>query len=261
MSLTPSPRRHRGCPAHPAAVALALALAAVTLAGRARACGASGGSVGASACSLSEHEESLRKKWRVGASYGFTSTALRFAGETTFDTTRSVALASLDYQPTASWTFELAAGPLLGGRLETGGTRFVFRPGVVTALGASYRVLEPRGARPFVLATAQVAYVHSATRENGAGSPPSVAYDALDVRLGGVVGWSLGGVVHPYALARAFGGPAFWTYGGRAVTGTDTHHYQVGAGLLVSIARRVDVYAEGVPLGEQGVTAGAGVAF
>jgi hypothetical protein len=210
---------------------------------------------------LSEHEESVRKKWRIGASYSFASTRIRFSSDTTLDEIRTLALASLDYQPTPNWTFELAAGPLIGGRLETGAARFDFSPGVATALGASYRFLEGSDARPFVLGTAQLAYVSATTRENGTANAPAVAYNALDIRLGGVVGWSLWSVVHPYALVRVFGGPVFWTYRGSNETGTDTHHYQVGAGLLVSIARRVDVFVEGVPLGEVGVSVGAGVEF
>jgi hypothetical protein len=209
---------------------------------------------------LSEHEESIRKKWRVGASYSYASTRIRFSSDTTLEETRTLALAAIDYQPTPSWTFELAAGPLVAGRLETGPTQFAFSPGLATALGASYRLLEASDARPFVLATAQLAYVTAATREN-APNAPSITYNALDLRLGGVVGWSLWDTVHPYALVRAFGGPVFWTYRGTRETGTDTHHYQVGAGLLVSIARRVDIYVEGVPLGELGVSAGGGVEF
>src|SRR4051812_30762493 len=79
------------------AAALSLALAMVLVPSRARACGASGGSVGASACSLSEHEESVRKKWRVGASYSLASTNIRFSGDTTLKETRTLALASLGY--------------------------------------------------------------------------------------------------------------------------------------------------------------------
>jgi len=41
--------------------------------------------------------------------------------------------------------------------------------------------------------------------------------------------------------------------------GTDDHHWQVGAGLSLLLARKVDIFAEGVPLGELGVTAGAGL--
>jgi hypothetical protein len=58
-----------------------------------------------------------------------------------------------------------------------------------------------------------------------------------------------------------FGGPVYWRYAGTAVTGTDDHHWQVGAGVSLLVARRVDVFAEGVPLGEVGVTAGAGLSF
>ncbi len=52
-----------------------------------------------------------------------------------------------------------------------------------------------------------------------------------------------------------------WRYPGTPVVGTDDHHWQVGAGVSVRFARQFDVFAEGVPLGEQGVTAGAGISF
>jgi hypothetical protein len=67
-------------------------------------------------------------------------------------------------------------------------------------------------------------------------------------------------VVTPYVLARAFGGPVFWSLAGASVTGTDAHHYQVGAGLVIR-ARRVDIVAEGVPLGERTVVVGVGLAL
>jgi hypothetical protein len=53
----------------------------------------------------------------------------------------------------------------------------------------------------------------------------------------------------------------FWTYQGASEVGTDTHHYQVGGGFALLVARRVDLFVEGVPLGEQAVAAGADVAF
>jgi hypothetical protein len=68
-------------------------------------------------------------------------------------------------------------------------------------------------------------------------------------------------VLTPYALARVFGGPVFWHDGLAGQTGTDVHHFQLGAGLLVRLGRRLDIFAEGVPLGEQGISGGAGFAF
>jgi hypothetical protein len=60
---------------------------------------------------------------------------------------------------------------------------------------------------------------------------------------------------------RAFGGPVFWRYQGVAVTGTDTHHYQLGAGLALGLGERVGLFAEGIPLGEQALSAGVSVSF
>jgi hypothetical protein len=61
-------------------------------------------------------------------------------------------------------------------------------------------------------------------------------------------------------LARAFGGPVFWRYQGEAVTGTDTHHYQLGAGLALR-PKNLNAFVEGVPLGELALSLGGGLAF
>lgn len=71
----------------------------------------------------------------------------------------------------------------------------------------------------------------------------------------------LGDVPSPYAVVRAFGGPITWQYQGQSVTGTDGHHYQVGAGLTLVLARAVNLFVEGVPLGERSLAAGGAVAF
>ena len=62
-------------------------------------------------------------------------------------------------------------------------------------------------------------------------------------------------------VVRGFGGPVYWTYQGASVLGTDTHHYQVGAGLALLVGRRVDLFVEGVPLGEQAVAGGVAASF
>jgi hypothetical protein len=237
-------------------------LAVASLAGRATACGASGGGVaGVSACSLDEHEEETRTRWRIGAGYSFTSTTIRFNADTQPSETRDNVVLSVSYRPSLRWTLELGGGSLVGGRLRIHDVNYEFTPGLVTVLGGSWRALDALGTRPFVLFTGQAAFVAASTRQNGSADFPSVGYHALDVRLGAAVGWTIWNVLSPYALVRAFGGPVYWQYLGDSVTGTDTHHYQVGAGLAVLIARRVDAFVEGVPLGEQAVSAGAGVIF
>lgn len=235
-----------------------LVLALVLPSVRAKACGASaGGTSGVYACSLAEHAEEVRKKWRVGVGGGYTSTAIRFGDGLTFDETRTVAVATLDYRFTPRWTFELGAGALLDGQLRGQGTEHDFSPGGLAVAGASYRILDADGFRPFVLLSSQISSVFASTR----GSTGTAAYDALDFRLGVASGYSIARIVAPYALARAFGGPVFWRFQGQSHTGTDTHHYQLGAGVSFLIAKRIDVFLEGVPLGERALSAGAGAMF
>jgi hypothetical protein len=241
--------------------ALVGAFLSLWLPSTARACGVSGGgAVGVSSCGSAEHEDAPLRKWRLGVGYGFASTAIRFDNDLRFDQTRSSALATLDYAATRRWTFELGAGSLLFGHLEHDGIRYDFSPGVLALLGASWRVVDADGARPFVLLQDQLAFVAASTKEGGSDAA-HVSYAALDERIGGLVGWTYQGVVSPYALARVFGGPVFWRYQGSRVTGGDTHHYQLGAGLVVLIAKRFDISVEGVPLGERALSGALGFAF
>jgi hypothetical protein len=62
-------------------------------------------------------------------------------------------------------------------------------------------------------------------------------------------------------VGRVFGGPVYWQYQGSSVTGTDAHHYQLGVGLTVVAGGRVNVFAEGVPVGERSFAAGTAFAF
>jgi hypothetical protein len=227
---------------------------------RASACGASaGGIAGISGCSLDEHNEAVRKKWHVGVSGSLTSTAIRFENDLRFDQDRSVALATLDYAPKPDVALEFGAGALFDGTFERGDAKYDFSPGPLLLIGGSYRLLKNDGARPFVLLGGQISYVMSHTQQFA--GDESVAYHALDVRVGPVVGWTFWNMLSPYVLARAFGGPVFWHYQGEAITGGDIHHYQLGAGLSLVIAKRVNVYVEGVPFGEQALAGGAGFSF
>jgi hypothetical protein len=243
------------------AVALTLALT-LLLPVRVWACGASAGGVaGLSGCSLDEHNEAVRKKWYVGVGGSFTSTAIRFDDDLRLDQTRGVALATLDYAPNRDSTLELGAGSLIDGTFERSGVEYDFSPGLLLLVGASRRLLTNDGARPFVLLGGQVAYVLSRTTEQGLAGAQSVGYQAFDVRFGPVVGWTFWNTLSPYVLARVFGGPVFWHYQGQSEVGGDVNHYQLGAGVSLLIAKRVSVYAEGVPLGEQTLAGGAGFTF
>jgi hypothetical protein len=258
MMLAPTPATLRRTRHRLAAAAIAVAAAYPA---RASACGASaGGASGVSACSLKEHLEEVRPKWRVGASYAYSSTAIRFNGDTRFDETRHVAFATVDYRFTQDWAFEVGLGSILGGGLRSGPAEFEFRPGFLAALGASWRVLDADGARPFVALTGQLAFALTSTRPSGVAEAPSTGYQAADLRIGAVAGWPLVEALTPYALARVFGGPVWWEYQGQNLLGGDVHHFQIGAGALFRIGK-IDVFAEGVPLGELALAAGAGLLF
>jgi hypothetical protein len=218
----------------------------------ARACGVSAS--GIASCSLSEHIEEVRPHWAVGVSSLYTSTALRFSGSMRAPETRYAALAALAYLPTPRLVLQAGAGATFGGKLRLPDGQHEFSPGPTASLGADYRFFDD--GRWFALLTSVLSF--SAARTRLAGNP-SVGYEAFDVRVGAQFGIDIADTLRPYATARAFGGPVFWRYGGAAVTGTDTHHYQLGAGLGVRISRQLSAYAEGIPLGERAVSVGVGV--
>ena len=240
---------------------LFVAVIGATAARPARACGVSTAD-GLSACSLSEHEEETRPRWHAGASGIYTSTAIRFSNDVRGDETRSAVVGSLAYHPTARTSYQVAAGGTFGGRLVTPAGNQDFSPGVTAAVGASWRVVDQ--SRPFVVLTGNLSFSAARTTltdPSGVSAGPSVGYQAFDLRLGVLVGTTIARVFSPYAVGRAFGGPIYWQYQGSDVTGTDTHHYQLGAGLTLVVARRVNLFAEGIPLGERSLAAGGALAF
>jgi hypothetical protein len=222
------------------------------------ACGVSGPD-GVSGCSLSEHEESARPKLRAGVSALYTRTTLTFGGADRGDQTRAAVVGSLAYDPTRRVSLRLGLGAALGGELDMPAGRSVFTPGPTALAGATWRALT---GSPFLALSADLSFLAATTRPSGASAgSPSTGYEAFDLRLGAAFGTTLFDRLSPYAVGRVFGGPVYWHYLGAAVTGTDVSHYQLGAGIAWLVARRVDVFAEGVPLGERAVAGGMSVAF
>jgi hypothetical protein len=114
------------------------------------------------------------------------------------------------------------------------------------------KIVDGAGARPLVIIG--VAGSSTATQTSDRARP----YSAYDVRGSALIGKTFARIVTPYALGRAFGGPAFYRWDDRTrVTGTDLYKYQVGAGVAFRVGS-FDVFGEGVPLGERGFAAGAG---
>ncbi|MEO6419762.1 MAG: hypothetical protein ABIP39_10165 [Polyangiaceae bacterium] len=227
---------------------------ALTPTARARACGVSGPD-GASACSLDEHEAASRRM-RVGVSGLYTSTALRFGGGLRGDQTRLAVLASIAYQLPRRVTLQGAAGTAFGGDLTMPDGVHRFLPGPIAALGVSWRAVD---GPPFLVFSSQISFSAATTQMSGSTDRPG--YEAFDLRAGVLFGTTIFDVLSPYVTGRIFGGPVFWRYQGTAVEGTDVAHYQLGGGLAVSVAKRVDLFAEGIPAGERAISAGLSVRF
>jgi hypothetical protein len=207
-------------------------------------------------CSLAEHREAAKLQWQVDVSGSYTSTALRFSGANRGEQTRSAVVLSVARQLTPNLTFATAIGASPSGSLKFGRGEYEFSPGPVAGAGLSWRVVE---GSPYVLLTSMLSY--SAARTQLTGTNERALYEAFDLRLGTIVGATLWDTFRPYAAARVFGGPVFWRYEGSAVTGTDTHHYQIGAGILWIVVNRFELHAEVVPLGERAVSGGAAITF
>lgn len=232
---------------------LAIALCAGALcAPRALACGVSAD--GAWSCSLEEHEEAERPRWQLGAAGQYTATALRFGEDLRADQTRYALLAVGSYAPTRRLRFQASAGAGFAGEMQLNGRTYDMAPGPSLGVGLSYTLIE---GRPFVAVSGALGATFARTESQG----EEAQYSAFDLRLGVLAGTVLFDVLTPYAVARVFGGPVFWSIDGESRTGTDVHHYQLGLGLSVRPWEFLSLSIEGVPLGEQALSAALVAAF
>ena len=193
--------------------------------------------------------------WRVGVSGSYSDTRLVFSsggGSVDASFAKYAIVASVDRRLGDRWTVGGGVGTTVTGNIDLNGVTSTVSPGPLGAITTSFRPLDEGAVAPFVLLSASMAaslsWVASST------------LSAFDVRLGVAAGKTIADVVTPYLLARAFGGPVFWSIAGASATGTDAYHYQVGGGVSVRLGR-VDLVAEGVPLGERAVVVGAGLAL
>jgi hypothetical protein len=231
-----------------------LALALSSLAAPARACGVSAS--GVSSCTLAEHLEQTRPHWAIGASALYTSTRLRFSGDLYGDETRWAALGVFAWLPSPALVLQAGLGVAIDGALRLPEGEYDFSPGPIASLGLDWRAWQ--SGPWFALLTSTLSASVARTQLPGS---PAETYAAFDLRLGGQFGVELARLLQPYALARVFGGPVFWKHGGEDVSGTDTHHVQLGAGLALRLGARGNLFVEAVPLGERALSAGAAVAF
>jgi hypothetical protein len=182
-------------------------------------------------------------------------------------TERHAVTASVDYRVTPTTTFGGGLGAGLGGlmtqNLGRTSRRFLVLPGWEFTFSYSRQLLDGRGKRPFLLLGLSGGGSGGATRQevSSGPTPASSFLYAFDIRGGLTFGKTFWNVVSPYAVARLFGGPVLWGYGGKTNLGSDQYHFQLGVGVVGGLPRGFDLFAEVIGAGERAVTAGVGKTF
>lgn len=179
-------------------------------------------------------------------------TQLRF-GSARFELTEQAATAFAGYSTASGTSVRATLGALLDGRLE-GATAHDIGPGFAGGLGVSRQWTFGDGDW-FVTGSAGVSVAVASTHEAGAASDPR--FLAVDARGGAIVGRTFSRIWRPYVLARGFGGPVWWTVDAMDTTGTDTRHFQLGAGLSVATSFGLTIVLDVSALGEQAASLGA----
>lgn len=192
---------------------------------------------------------------RIGATLGAFDTTIVF-GERRARLRQQVFAASYDYRMSPRVTLQAALGGVFSGRILFGGEDHELS-GVTASVAGSYRVLDEKGARPFVMATFSLGQSLLSTTYRNA----DFSLSATDARFGVVVGKSFGNYFAPFVVARAFGGPVRWAREEPTLVGSDRYHYNVGLGALLLPGGGVDAAIEVSFLGEKRVTTGLGWSF
>jgi hypothetical protein len=237
-------------------LALALLSAAVFWQDRAGACGVPPpGSPPGFHCGDADSPDT---KFRTSASYTFSSTRLVFSGDRKAGVDRQIAGLGFTYRASKLWSAQLSLGALTAGTMNFTDSSHRFNAGLSLSVSASFQMLEENAKRPFAILTGTFGYATAKTHEQ---ARANVGYNAFDLRLGAAVGKTFADVFAVYLTARVFGGPIFWKLRDEAVTGTDLYKYQVGMGASVSPLKGVDLFIEGIPVGERALSFGAGVSY
>lgn len=257
------------------ALAVLTVVGATVLAGEreAHACGAAypGGPVMCDYPRGDHTKAALRPALRLSSSYAYTNTTILFIGnDRRADLTRHAAFIAaevpLSRAPTSTFSLQIGAGGIGNGALVSNASGanpsrvYDIGPGFSAFTGLAWRVLDAKDDfTPFIHLTATLSFSHAATRS----AVSNDRYSAVDFRFGAIIGKTLGDSgITPYVAARAFGGPVFWRLDGESVTGTDLYKYQLGGGLSLALFdRKIDVFVEGIGLGERGLAAGIGTTF
>jgi hypothetical protein len=182
-------------------------------------------------------------------------TRVRFADGDTFALSEQAATAFGGYSTTGGWSLRVSVGVLIDGALEddAGAGTHDLSAGFVGGLAAARQW--KHGGRLLVTGSSRHGAGGASTHAAGAADDPRLV--AGDVRVGLIAGRTFGEIWNPYVLARGFGGPIWWSIDGMDVTGTDTRHFQLGAGLSVVMSIGLTIVVDVSALGERGASLGA----
>lgn len=150
-------------------------------------------------------------------------------------------------------SFRASLGSVVDGSLD-GSAEHDIGPGIVGAANVAKQFVSSAW---FVTPSLTIGASRITTRTAEPGAS-KVSLVATDFRVGVMAGRAVG-PVSPYVLARAFAGPVSWTLDGMDVVGTDTHHYQLGAGASFATESGFAISLDISALGER--AASLGMAF
>jgi hypothetical protein len=174
--------------------------------------------------------------------------------EGTFDLREYAITAFAGYSSASGWSLRASLGALVDGSLEDEMGLHDIEPGIVGGLGASKQWQLGDGYW-FVTGSAGISIAAASTQQAGAANDEGLV--AGDVRVGAIAGRTFAKLWSPYLLARAFGGPVSWAIDGNDTTGSDTRHFQLGAGLSVVTSFGLTIVVDVSALGEQAASLGA----
>jgi hypothetical protein len=184
---------------------------------------------------------------------GAVRTHLEFDDDRRYQLTQVAATLFGGLATPGGWSIRGALGIVLDGELDGADGAHDMRTGLAAALGVSRRWTLGDG-QWFITGSATLSAATASTeREDDDSATP---YTAADLNIGAIAGRTFRTRWSPYLLARAFGGPVWWTIGDEDVTGTDTRHFQLGAGLSVVLPWKLSAVVDVSALGEQSASFG-----
>jgi hypothetical protein len=198
-------------------------------------------------------------RWHATASIGEVDTTLLLGGHDV-DFRQRALTASIERAFGRRLVVQIGGGAILGGRLLVGKEAHEIEPGWLIAAGLSYRLVDESRRAPFALFTYELAVGRTQTHPRGDASSrtPLTAIDAA--RIGLTAGKTFGAIT-PFAAARLFGGPVFWSIDGASVSGGDRYHFQLATGATVRPGAGLDAFVEWAFVGERRVAIGIGASF